>query len=931
MKPQRHFPLRIHLVTLFTALVLLAGALVGGYNQWVMRAQLDAAAAQQAVQIAERTGAEIESLIRPVELALKVLGRGQQLDVPADFDDSALRDTLRTLLDEQPQLDAVYVGDAQGRFYLLRSLAHAAQRLQQKAPVESHYLAQHITVPKQQARYTFLAKDLRTLSTEQRPDYAQRYDPRERPWYQQTQREGGLVRTAPYRFFTTQQLGLTLAWASPDFPDRVLGADVTLDTLATQLRKQRLTPGHRLALVNDRGELMAADAASTKIGDFSARQGWQSSRVPVSLGLTLWSLIPEAELQAGARAAITRSLYITLGLLALTLPLSLWLSRRITRSLQRLSEQALAIKHFEFDDQPPLRSRISEVAKLDEAMASMRRSIRRFVEVTGALAEETDFERLQLQLLKLTLPAVDAQAGVLYLMEGESLQARCAWRQDGHSLSLALPDLRSDSPVGLVAAALSRDETLGGQLAANELAALGLQEPTQGLQLGGAIVVPLHNRKRDRIGALLLLCEAEPLPSRMRFAQALAASAATAIETRELIQAQRALFESFIQLIAAAIDAKSPYTGGHCARVPELTKALAQAACNAKSGPFADFQLSPEEWEALHVGAWLHDCGKVTTPDSVVDKATKLETIYNRIHELRMRFELLKRDAELAHLQRLLQGDDEGPSAQQRDSEQARLNEEFTFVARCNIGGERMADGDLERLQKVAKQRWLRTLDDRLGLSNEEQQRLQSIEASPLPCWEPLIADKPEHAVPRASSDPALLPSNPWGFQQQVPELLYQRGELYNLSVSRGTLSSEERFKINEHIVQTIVMLSKLPYPRHLKSVPEIAGGHHEKMDGTGYPKRLKKHEMSLPARMMAIADIFEALTAGDRPYKSAKPLSEALGIMANMAATHHIDAELFELFVRSGVARRYALAHMEAQHVDAVDEEALLLQAKPA
>jgi HD-GYP domain-containing protein (c-di-GMP phosphodiesterase class II)/HAMP domain-containing protein len=731
---------------------------------------------------------------------------------------------------------------------------------------------------------------------------------------------GDVVRSSA---LSEQYWGLTLAWASPDFPDRVLGADVTLDTLAAQLRKQRLTPGHRLALVNAKEELMAADEPGAKLSEFSARTGWQSSRIPVGLGLTLWSQVPEAELQEGARAAITRSLLITLALLALTLPLTLWLARRITRSLQRLSEQARAIKRFEFEAQPPVRSHISEVAELDEAMGSMRRSIQRFVEVTGVLAEETDFERLQLQLLKHTLPAVDAQAGVLYLMEDDALLARSAWRQDGEALDLALPPL-GNSPVALVAQALRNDETLGGRLSPDDLVALGLMEPAQHLQLSGAIVVPLHNRKRERIGALLLLCEGEPLPSRVRFAQALASSAATAIETRELIQAQRALFESFIQLIAAAIDAKSPYTGGHCARVPNLTKALAKAACDAQTGPFASFQLSAEEWEALHVGAWLHDCGKVTTPDSVVDKATKLETIYNRIHELRMRFELLKRDAEIAHLRRVLEGSEPEASAKQRDAEQASLDEEFAFVAHCNIGGERMEEGDVQRLQQIAERRWLRTLDDRLGLSNEERDRLRGTPAATLPCWEPLIADKPEHAIPRTSLDPALQPNNPWGFQQHVPELLYQRGELYNLSVSRGTLSSEERFKINEHIVQTIVMLSKLPYPRHLRSVPEIAGGHHEKMDGTGYPKRLKKHEMSLPARMMAIADIFEALTAADRPYKDAKPLSEALSIMAHMAATDHIDTDLFELFVRSGVALNYAQANMAPQHVDAVDLDAL-------
>jgi HD-GYP domain-containing protein (c-di-GMP phosphodiesterase class II) len=181
------------------------------------------------------------------------------------------------------------------------------------------------------------------------------------------------------------------------------------------------------------------------------------------------------------------------------------------------------------------------------------------------------------------------------------------------------------------------------------------------------------------------------------------------------------------------------------------------------------------------------------------------------------------------------------------------------------------------------------------------------------------LADKPEHAFERSNSD-HLSADNPWGFHLEVPELLYNKGELYNLSVARGTLSSEERFKINEHIVQTIMMLSQLPFPKHLKQVPEIAGGHHEKMDGSGYPKQLKREEMSLVARIMAIADIFEALTAIDRPYKKGKTLSEAIKIMGFMCQDQHIDPDLFRLFLTSGVYRQYAEAYLQPQQIDEVD-----------
>ena len=319
----------------------------------------------------------------------------------------------------------------------------------------------------------------------------------------------------------------------------------------------------------------------------------------------------------------------------------------------------------------------------------------------------------------------------------------------------------------------------------------------------------------------------------------------------------------------------------------------------------------------MHIAAWLHDCGKVTTPEYVVDKATKLETIHDRIHEVRMRFEVLKRDAEIAYWRGLAQGGDEPALRATRDAAWSRLDEEFAFVASCNTGGEFLSAERQERLRQIGAQGWWRTLDDRLGLSRDELARRPEGPAS-LPVEEHVLADKPEHRIPRPAGE-GMAPDNPWGFRMDVPELLYDRGELHNLTVSRGTLSAEERYKINEHIVQTIVMLTQLPFPRHLQSVPEIAGGHHEKMDGTGYPRGLKREEMSPVARMMAIADIFEALTAADRPYKSGKTLSQALAIMAKMRNDQHIDPELFELFLRSGVYREYAGRFMRAEQIDDV------------
>ena len=301
----------------------------------------------------------------------------------------------------------------------------------------------------------------------------------------------------------------------------------------------------------------------------------------------------------------------------------------------------------------------------------------------------------------------------------------------------------------------------------------------------------------------------------------------------------------------------------------------------------------------------------------MVDKATKLETVNDRIHEIRTRFEVLKRDAEIAYWRGVAEGGDERALRTRCDGLLATLDGEFAFVAQCNIGGEFLSPDKQARLREIGARHWQRTLDDRLGLSRDELAR-KPPQASTLPADETLLADKPEHRIARPEAE-RIPEDNRWGFRMDVPELLYNRGELHNLSISRGTLTAEERYKINEHMVQTIVMLGELPFPRHLRAVPEIAGGHHEKMDGTGYPKRLDRSQLSPLARMMAIADIFEALTAADRPYKPGKTLSEALSIMAKMRQDQHIDPELFELFLRSGVHHDYAQRFMRPEQVDAV------------
>lgn len=383
-------------------------------------------------------------------------------------------------------------------------------------------------------------------------------------------------------------------------------------------------------------------------------------------------------------------------------------------------------------------------------------------------------------------------------------------------------------------------------------------------------------------------------------------------------KAQQELMDSFIRLLAEAIDSKSAYTGGHCQRVPEIAIMLAKIVNDSDEGEFAQFKLDTDDaWREFEMGALLHDCGKVTTPEYVVDKSTKLETIYNRIHEIRTRFEVVWRDIDIEYYQRIAQHQNPDKVEEWRHNSQQTLQDDFAFISEANIGGEFMSEDKKARIQAIAQRTWMRHFNDRAGLSDVELMRYQDIEEQTLPVVEQLLSDKAEHRIERIDFDEEAYKKQ--GFKLDVPEYLYNYGELYNLCIEKGTLSNEERFKIKEHVIMTIKMLEMLPFPEHMKSIPEYAGTHHETMNNTGYPRQLGKKELSIPARIMAIADIFEALTASDRPYKKGKTISEAIRIMNFMKQDEHIDGKLFDLFVQSGIYKEYAARHLKAEQIDEV------------
>ena len=393
------------------------------------------------------------------------------------------------------------------------------------------------------------------------------------------------------------------------------------------------------------------------------------------------------------------------------------------------------------------------------------------------------------------------------------------------------------------------------------------------------LTVPMRNHDNETIGVLQLINALEPSsgaivpfsPSDQRLAESLASQAAIAVTNRMLINQLEQLFESFINLINSAIDEKSPYTGGHCQRVPVLTMLLAEAVSETKDGPLRDFHMSEKDRYELKIAGLLHDCGKVTTPVHIVDKATKLESIFDRIQLIDTRFEVLKRDAELEALRKkhnFLEQKMRMEAAEEDKRLRDRLrqlDDDRKFLHACNIGGERMRDEDVDRVRRIGQYRW---------------------------------RDFAGHEAQFLSED-----------------------EVKNLTIRSGTLTEDERKVINHHIVATIRMLEALPWPKHLTKVPEYAGGHHERMDGKGYPKGLTREQMSVQARCMGIADIFEALTAKDRPYKKGKTLSESLEILGRMKLNNHVDPDLFDIFVRRKVYRRYAEMFLDAEQIDSVDE----------
>ena len=877
-------------------------------------------------------------------------------------------------------VSSVYVGYDDGSFYMLSEVPDDSNELTKiNAPKGTAFYLKEMIQQKDilHLKESFFDENIHCI--EKRQSEGSIFDPRKRLWYQGAATSTNAYITDPYRFHTSGHIGYTISKTLADHSG-VVGVDISIQKLITVLQEQRHTPSTQLLLFRADGRVLLSSNPE-RLQAILARSKYsrdikltlddlqnpvmqemynifhkgqnRENTVTLTVKDKKWlcsvqrlaqisnrqdvfiaMISPFSEIMADAITARFRNSIILGVAIFIAILIGLIFSKRLSLPLQNLSGQSAAIRQFRLDVPISVQSSIKEVAELATNMVVMQSAISRFVEIARALSAEKKMERVLEMILDEAVNICQADGGGIGLVSDDETSLSYVLVKN-KKLSIHYGG-ESKNSIDLPPILLGGDQssiengvkTTGKSFTCADVSkesmdfsVLQTLHQGAGYQCKSILVIPLLNRQDEMIGVLHMVNarsskgEIQPFSSsRTAYVEALSSNAALALDNNRLIRAQKDLFDSFVRLIATAIDTKSPYTGGHCQRVPVIASMLADAASSSTDAVFADFTLSEEEKYELHVASWLHDCGKVTTPEYVVDKATKLETIYNRIHEVRTRFEVLWRDTEVTYLKGILAEPEKKEIFQEElGSRQQQLQDDFKFIAECNLGGEFMAPELIKRLRDISGQTWKRHFDDRIGLSDDELARFNNDPHQSLPCTEQVLANKNFQIFKR------LKETNDLAFCMKKPQLLYNQGELYNLEIKQGTLTKEERYKINHHVVQSINMLSSLPFPKEIRRVPSWAGNHHEKLDGTGYPRCLTAEQLSFPERIMAIADIFEALSASDRPYKKPKKLSQCVKIMSFMRKDGHICPDLFELFLTSGIYLQYAKKYMRPDQVDEV------------
>jgi len=954
---RRAWSIRIVIASITVTAMLAVAATLITLSWYGFRGMLLDAAAVAARDTAQIVTQRTYRMLDPGVVSLRALAVDPVTAASTLQERLARSHVLADQLNANPLVSTILIGYTDGDYILIRSLDRHKTREQVHAPSQAAYLVQTLIRPDgYPARADAFFYDGQHRLVHHQIERETWLDLRTRPWYSDAiaHDEGVTVTSGPYVYLSTGQVGITLSKLAQS-GQAVVALDVTMEDLADGFDEIRMTPGTELALIHENGtvigypnmgdprlpprqlagtglrfiealgiaplaRLYAIAQADQPVSYESDGEEWFGVVLPFDgiegMSARLLVAVPMAELLGDLARHRTSMIWIALALIVLFFPFGWKVGSTVGKALEQLSARARPMLHFDFRrDAARAPSRLREVAELNGVMDSTSKAVEAFLSMSRVLGAEPRIENMLAQVLSYMIQAMRCSGGAVYL-----------WGSDRQTLERT--------------AVAGEHDTLHPTR----------QPPAPGVAQNSTILINkrlchstfvLRTRRGDLNGLLVLVHESDRDHTSAQFqafAVQLTGMLAVAIETRLLMDSQKTLFEATIRILAGAIDAKSAHTGGHCARVPQVATMLADRMRADVAGPYADFCMDEDQRYAFYLGAWLHDCGKVTTPEHIMDKATKLEVIYNRIHEIRTRFEVLWRDAEIDYLQARLAGEAEPLAAARRDARHAELQDAFCFIAQCNVGGEFLSDEAIERLQRLGTQTWLRHFDDSLGLSIEESMHLAQSrpDAPTLPAVEPLLGDKPQHLVAwdEAYKPPVERdhPRNHLGFDMVLPAHQQNMGEIYNLAIRRGTLTSEDRFTINNHIVQTLTMLHEIPWPAHLARVPDIAGNHHEKMDGTGYPRRLHAKDLHLTDRIMALADVFEALTAGDRPYRKIKTLSESLRIMAFMSRDQHLDSDLYLYFLRNRVWFDYARTYLRPEQIDEVDIEALarIVQAQP-
>jgi len=520
--------------------------------------------------------------------------------------------------------------------------------------------------------------------------------------------------------------------------------------------------------------------------------------------------------------------------------------------------------------------------------------IRRLTQIGVALSAERNIDRLLELIVEEARRFTNADGGTLYIMSGDekALQFEIVQndslnvRMGGTAGEITWPPVQlynedgtlNYSNVSSYTALSGKTVNISDVYHAEKFNFEGTRkyDSETGYRSRSMLVIPMRNHENDIIGILQLLNAQDSSGGKaipfsvesQELTESLASQAAIALSNNSLIKDLENLFESFVKTIATAIDEKSPYTGDHGRRVVDLTMLIANKINEVKNGHFKDIHFDKYEINELRIAAWLHDVGKVAIPEYVMDKSTKLKTVFDRIELLRTRFEVLKRDMNIDYLKRKQdksEFSDAEVSHEDYNHEVKKLEEDYEFLVAINKSADFISDDNIKRVKAIASRKWM--MDGG---------------------WQVLINDD----------------------------------EIQNLSIRRGTLTDEERDIINNHAAITFKMLSQMPFPKKLKNVPIYAGSHHECLSGEGYPQGLKGDEISLQARILALADVFEALTARDRPYRKGNTLSQALKILGFMVKDNHLDADIFDLFVKEKIYLNYAKKELSPSQIDKVELE---------